>query len=198
MMFDDNLEGTASTAALPSQAEAIHSRFISHVALVETGSVTLDEFVQRYPPRSPRRVAANPDEMRVLGLGDGVVNLPTEQSVVRRHPHDADAPQGKYLWVFVPTTVPSMLELAVVSPPLASGVVKHTNLAGAASCGGELWFDPTHSSKLYVNGGSGRFGPTTEQHLEDAVSVFTSRGYQVVSFGWTHDNDQPARVLRHE
>ena len=100
--------------------------------------------------------------------------------------------------VFLETSIPAILELAVVSPALESGRAKHTNLTGGgkAACGGELWVDPVDHSKLYVNGGSGRYGPTTPVQLDDAIGVFRTRGYEVVSFGWSEENDEPARVLR--
>lgn len=100
--------------------------------------------------------------------------------------------------MFLETSIPAILELAVVSPALESGRAKHTNLTGGgkAACGGELWVDPVVHSKLYVNGGSGRYGPTTTAQLDDAIGVFRSRGYEVVSFGWSEENDEPARVLR--
>ena len=85
-----------------------------------------------------------------------------------------------------------------MTPPLASGKVKHTNLTGGqpASCGGELWFEAPYAKRLYVNGCSGRYGPQTAQQLEDAISVFRGLGYEVISFEWDTEANQPAKVLR--
>ncbi len=162
--------------------------------------MTLEEFVRKYPPHPPRRVAANGDEVRRLSAADGVVQLHSAPASVtcRAHPRDAGAGQATHLWVFFAAGIPAILELAVVSPPLQSGKAKHTNLTGGAdaSCGGELWVDPVDPTKLYVNGGSGRYGPTTSAQLDDAMSVFRRYGYDVVSFGWSDENDAPERVLR--
>lgn len=166
-----------------------------------TGVVTLEEFMARYPPHLPRREHANEDELKLLSAADGVIVIaqaPVAGVSTHAHPHDTDAGQATHLWVFLETSIPAILELAVVSPPLESGRAKHTNLTGGgkAACGGELWVDPVDHSKLYVNGGSGRYGPTTPVQLDDAIGVFRSRGYEVVSFGWAEENDEPARVLR--
>ena len=112
-----------------------------------------------------------------------------------------DARQGKHLWVFFESAIPYVLEAAPkASPALTSGVGKHTNLTGGApaSSGGELWVDPASANLIYVNGASGRYGPTSPAALEDAVAVFHGRGFEVVSFGWDDDAGKPARVLRHE
>lgn len=168
--------------------------------MLGTALVTLEEFVNRYPPHPPKRQPANEDEIRPLSAADGVIAVEQAPvSVTRRaHPHDSAAGQATHLWVFLERSIPAILELAVVSPPLESGRAKHTNLTGGgkAACGGELWVDPVDPSKLYVNGGSGRYGPATPSQLEDAVAVFRKGGYQVVSFGWSDENDAPARVLR--
>jgi hypothetical protein len=75
--------------------------------------------------------------------------------------------------------------------------VKHSNLTGgeSASCGGELWVDPANSSRVFISGASGRFGPETSAELADAVSVFAGLGYETVSFGWD-EGDKPARFYR--
>jgi hypothetical protein len=49
---------------------------------------------------------------------------------------------------------------------------------------------------LYVNGGSGRYGPKSPAELEDAVQVFRDLGFRVESAGWNEDNDLPARTFR--
>ena len=102
------------------------------------------------------------------------------------------------------TSLPAILETAprVQPPPLASGVAKHTNLTGGqpACCAGELWVDAVSADRLFVNGGSGRYWrrphPDGSAKLADAVSVFVSLGYTVISAGWDDDNDMPARTFR--
>lgn len=160
------------------------------------------EFEANYPPQPPRKPPSNQSELRRLSTSDGVfvVLTPPLATNVRTTPNKHDhGGSGRHLWVLVDSTIPCILESAPqVVPPLESGKAKHTNLTGGdpASCGGELWADPIVDDKIYVNGASGRYGPRTPEQLEDAVSVFESVGFQVVSFGWDDDTDQPARVLR--
>lgn len=164
--------------------------------------LTLEEFMLQYPPKPPKKAHANADEIRLLGASDGVilVGFTPLETARRSHPNSKGADLARHLWVFFPTqsapTIPSIGERTLVTPPLESGKVKHSNLTGGgkASCGGELWVDPTDARKLYVNGASGRYGPDSERELTDAVSVFSGLGFETVSFGW--DDVGPARFLR--
>jgi hypothetical protein len=158
--------------------------------------VELLAFNAKYPPHEQRRVSANADEDRQLGPSDGV-NVFTSPPAVGP-PGDPDKSDNRHLWVFRPADAPYVLETApLVAPRLASGVAKHTNLTGGttASCGGELWIDEANQNRLYVNGASGRYGPTTRQQLEDAIDVFQSFGFEVVSFGWNDETQTPYTVL---
>jgi hypothetical protein len=105
---------------------------------------------------------------------------------------------GCHLWVFTASDRPYILEVAKVAPELESGRVKHSNLTGggSAACGGELWVDPADDFHLYLNGCSGRYGPTSPEQLKDAVSVLLDVGFRVTSFGWDVDAGRPAMVLR--
>lgn len=165
--------------------------------------MTLHDFIELYPPKPPRKQAANADENRLLGKSDGVllVGAPPLETSKRAHPSAKEADLSRHLWVFragdePEPSIPAILERAVVNPPLESGKVKHSNLTGGgkASCGGELWVDPTSPQRLYVNGASGRYGPRTEKELADAVAVFSALGFEAVSFGW--DDNAPARFYR--
>ena len=82
------------------------------------------------------------------------------------------------------------------SPPLQSGVCKHTNLTGGeeAHCGGEVWF--VSGQRLIINGASGRYPPKGMPELEEIVSAFEAAGYEVWSMGWDPETDRPARILR--
>lgn len=162
--------------------------------------MTLDEFVQKYPPQMPRKPPDNEGQLRRLTETDGIfaVANPLPEGRVRGSPSQSQNPdRGRHLWVFFDGQIPSILEAAAVTPPL-EGLVKHTNLTGggAASSGGELWFDTTEPMKLYVNGASGRYGPKNADELNDAVSVFQSGEFEVVSVGWDLEVDKPARVIR--
>jgi hypothetical protein len=161
--------------------------------------MTPTQFVQAYPPQPFRRQPDNLDELRQLTSNDGVRQLdrsPAPNLMGGAPKRSGD--EGCHLWVIDPSGVPYILERAAVTPPLASGKAKHTNLTGGlpASCGGEFWFDTPQARRLYVNGCSGRYGPLTPQQLEDAVSVFREFGYEVISFEWDEEADKPARVLR--
>jgi hypothetical protein len=94
--------------------------------------------------------------------------------------------------------IPYLLERARITPPLASGVAKHSNLTGGgmAACGGELWVDPLDEGRVYFNGCSGRYAPRSRVELEAIEALFTSMGLAVVSFGWDNDVGRPAMVLR--
>lgn len=158
-------------------------------------------FVQKYPPQLPAKPPDNQDETRLLTHADGVMTLaqpPTTVVASRCAVPGKKGDPGCHLWVFTSESRRSILELEPVSPPLQSGRVKHTNLTGGAPacCGGELWVDPTDSSHLFLNGCSGRYGPTTAQQLDDAVAVLRTVGFKVTSFGWDDDTARPAMVLR--
>lgn len=166
--------------------------------------MTHEDFVTKYVPRAPKRAAANADELRLLGATDGVLLVAAAPfpTTTRENPNGSNAGAARHLWVIRPGMgadgLPAILELALVSPPLTSGMTKHTNLTGGAnaSCGGELWVDPADDRKVYVNGLSGRYGPDTDQQLMDAESVFADRGYTVLRFGWDPGQNKPARFYR--
>jgi hypothetical protein len=157
------------------------------------------QFFAKHGAALPRKPAENPDQLRPLTREDGVVSVeaPPFPSSVAGDPGFAP---GKHLWVLVPHDLPVILETApdVRPPPLQSGVAKHTNLTGGgpACSGGELWVDAVSAALLYVNGGSGRYGPKTPAELDDAVQVFRGLGFQVESAGWDDGNDIPARTFR--
>lgn len=167
-----------------------------------THGMNLEEFCTTYPAHLPKREADNQSELRLLTEAEGVrqlVSPPADTTTPTSPRLNPDVRYGRHLWVFQETMIPYILESAPrASPALTSGVAKHTNLTGGlpASCGGELWIDPADERLLYVNGASGRYGPQTPRQFADAVSVFRSRGFEVVSFGWDEDVNKPARILR--
>ncbi len=157
------------------------------------GNVILSDFVARYPPRPPQRPHNNDDELRQLGPGDGVLFLTGTPAVGPMGPPDDD--QTRHLWVFrEDLDLPYLLELVpIVAPRLKSVRAHHTNLTAGrpASCGGELWIDVTSNGRLYVNGWSGRYGPTSREQLEDAILVFRALGFDVISYGWDDETQKP-------
>jgi hypothetical protein len=162
--------------------------------------VTFVEFVRKYGAREPQRPPVNNDELRLLSEADGVRELsPPPIAVEEQKVPEMKGDPGCHLWVFTSSArCPFINEHAVVTPPLESGCVKHTNLTGGAPacCGGELWFDPADETLVYVNGCSGRYGPQSAAELEDAVSAIFSLGYKAASFGWDAQANRPAMVLR--
>jgi hypothetical protein len=159
----------------------------------------VEEFALAYPARPPRIEPFNEDELRKLNESDGVRGLgtaPAENALANIPRMKGDT--GCHLWVFGEAAIPYVLERVQVSRPLQSGKIKHTNLTGGsdACCGGELWFETENAKRLYVNGCSGRYGPTTPQQLDDTVEVFRQLGYDVISFGWDQDAGRPHMVLR--
>ena len=160
----------------------------------------LADFVAKHPPKEPAKPPDNDDELRKLVESDGVrwiTDAPAKNPVGTGRP-ESSASVGCHLWVFDAGGIPHILERAPVSPPLQSGKAKHTNLTGGApaSCGGEMWFETEASTRIYVNGASGRYGPTSAEQLEDAIRVFSALGYDVVSFGFDQDAGRAHRVLR--
>jgi len=164
--------------------------------VISSSTVNLAAFVEKYPPAPPAKPPENADQMRKLVSEDGVIDVvaaPLSKTTGR-----PGTTEGKHLWVIVPEHLLAVLETAPVRPPLQSGVVKHTNLTGGepACCGGEVWADSVDPSKVYVNGGSGRYPPKDPKQLEAAVEVFADLGFRAVSAGWDEQNDVPARVFR--
>lgn len=159
----------------------------------------LPTYTVRYPPQPPAKAAGASDEHRQLGTDEGMGFLPGAVTTMTpgRRPGERE---GRHLWVIAPSDVRLILEVApyVRPPPLSLGVAKHTNLTGGgpASCGGEVWLDPADSNKLFATGGSGRYPARTPAQLEDAMSVLSSYGFEVVSAGWSEDNDCPQRIFR--
>lgn len=161
------------------------------------------EFVGCYTafgPNPPRPGAPDAhDAYRPLTKDEGVGELPACRDLMPgvTRPGTKD---GRHLWVIVPNEVRTLLETApqVRPPPLSLGVAKHTNLTGGAPacCAGELWGDAVDPKRLYVNGGSGRYTAKSPRHLEDAMTVFESLGFEVVAAGWDSENARPARVFR--
>lgn len=159
----------------------------------------LSAFSLAYAPQGPSKPPEALDAHRQLDAEDGMGRLPqfAESATTVTHPNSRD---GRHLWVIVPSEVRAVLEIApdVRPPPLSLGVAKHTNLTGGspACCGGEMWFDAVEKGRVWANGGSGRYPPRSRQQLEDAMQVLRTLGFQVVSAGWSDENDCAERVFR--
>lgn len=148
----------------------------------------LRAFWEEYSPRPPER-DGEPHELIQLADDDGVMMLdyaPAQdvefgkpRSTVARYDDDSI---NRYIWVIDRRGIPYIIEQSI--PRLNDDKPKHTNLTGGgeAHIGGELWFADEES--LFLSGGSGRYPPCDEIHLNDAVGVFKSYGYRVTSLGW--------------
>ena len=164
------------------------------------GISTFGPYRDRYPSRSPAIPVANPDESRMLGIPDGVQFFSAAPFPVRSHDLNRSETgpdeDKRCLWVIRTLDVPFVREHVSVSPPLPSGVSKHTNLTGGqdAHCGGEVWF--VSGQRLILNGASGRYPPRELQELEEIVGAFEAAGYEIWSMGWDSEVNGPARILR--
>lgn len=85
----------------------------------------LEVFAEKYPLKSPAKPPDNEDELRKLGVPEGVRWLtaaPASNPEGSGRPESSASP-GCHLWVFDSEGIPHILELAAVSPPLKSGRV---------------------------------------------------------------------------
>ena len=164
------------------------------------GISTFGPYRNRYPTRGPAIPVADPEERRMLGIPDGVQIFSDAPFPVRSqdlNPSETGPHHDmRCLWVVRTLDVPFVREHVSVSPPLPSGVCKHTNLTGGedAHCGGEVWF--VSGQRLIVNGASGRYPPRDLPELEEIVRAFEAAGYEVWSMGWDSEVNGPARILR--
>jgi len=139
------------------------------------------------------------DELRQLTEAEGLRNLdiPPCTNVVFGGPpsSDGEAAAEKYLWTVLPSSIPFALEL-LPGVPFQRGRLAHTNLTGAreAHSGGEMWFKDSES--IFINGGSGRYGPRSPEELEAVAKAFKESGYKVASMGWDVGVNAPARSVR--
>lgn len=155
----------------------------------------LRAFREKYPPRPPER-DGEPHELIQLTDADGVRKLgyAPAQGVILGKPPSAATQYARinlYIWIIDRYGIPYIVERPLIR--LSGYSPKHTNLTGggAAHIGGELWFaDEDH---LFLSGGSGRYPPRNEPHLNDAVGVFRSYGYRVTSLGWDYSRGRARR-----
>jgi hypothetical protein len=157
----------------------------------------LDDFRRAYPLRlpDPSRVTHH-DQVILLTLGQGLRYLehaPAKEFLEGNPRTSTIEPKNTYLWVFDDHGVPYILEMTPGAAMLHDKVAKHTNLTGGrgAYCGGELWFHDEKS--LWISGGSGRYGPLSEEELSLAVTVFQEFGYHVNNLGWDSEAHSPRR-----
>lgn len=155
------------------------------------------DFRDKYPEQVPQRPCL-PDELIALSGADGARTLEPApaKDVHFGAPPASNRRRGEnaYLWVIDSQGIPYIIERGL--PALGGNPPKHTNLTGgaAAHVGGEMWF--SDGENLYLSGGSGRYPPTSENQLNDAVRVFESYNYRVASLGWDPRLNMARRTLR--
>lgn len=155
-------------------------------------------FRATYPLRAPvQRCIQNKDELIPIPSTEGLALFPDG---VRHGVHLSDVPRSvsergnTYLWVVAANDVPFALESIEFGKKLESGKIKHTNLTGGsnAHCGGELWF--IEDKKLLLSASSGRYGPQSEQEMDDVALAFKNEGFEVASLGFD-ESGYPCTVL---
>lgn len=157
------------------------------------------DFRTKYAARPPRAdVIKNTDELIQMQQTDGLHSFDENSgktAVYSKMPKVANDRGELYLWAITSSEVPFALETAAFGKTLKSKVIKHTNLTGGshAHSGGELWF--LSDTEILVNGASGRYGPETNEELEDAAAAFKSVGYQVASLGFDEETGYSNRIL---
>ena len=148
-------------------------------------SQVLEAFLRRYAPGAPSRPSYVSRENLQLTQQHGLRLLgpaPATDIMIGAPPTSRSNSKYRYLWVIDEQGILHIIEeyLDVLDTTLP----KHTNLTGGgnACIGGEMWF--ASNTSVYVSGGSGRYPPKDSRHLDAAVEVFGSLGYEVISLGW--------------
>lgn len=120
-------------------------------------------------------------------LEDGAVEDGGGQHPEFHPPLSDDVSGGMHLWVVREDDVvhaPEHCPFGIARPGAA---VKHTNLTAGlpAYSGGELII--SDDNVLMVSGNSGRYGPRSEEEMNDVVGAFRESGYVVYSPGYDHE-----------
>ncbi|MCI3947096.1 hypothetical protein K0038_04184 [Pseudomonas syringae] len=151
-----------------------------------------------YPAREPEAdKIRNNDELMLIPESEGLQFFAGSLPDVRlsEPPRVMGARGNTYLWVVGIESVPVARESLDFGRTLETGVIKHTNLTGGAPahCGGELWF--VSDKAMVLSGSSGRYGPKSDDELNDAVASFKIEGYDVASLGFDEETGYPSTVL---
>ena len=164
---------------------------------MSTVTQELIDFRERYSLRLPQLSYRHDIEMVQLESKDGLrlfEPAPAKNILTGRPPMSLnDRGSCRYIWVSDAKSIPYIIESPV--PVIGSNVPKHTNLTGGSEAylGGEMWF--TSEVSLYISGGSGRYPAADQLQLKEAVQVFESFDYEVVSLGWDDGTGFAKRYL---
>lgn len=173
-------------------------RVLKNLGLMEL-RMDFAKFRETYHLRAPnQRCIRNTDELKLLPSSEGRILFP---GGVAAGVQLSDAPRSVsergnlYLWVVAANDVPFALESIEFGKQLETGKIKHTNLTGGAHahCGGELWF--VEDNRLLLSASSGRYGPKSEQEMDDVALAFKNEGFEVASLGFNEDTGYPNTLL---
>lgn len=156
--------------------------------------IAFDIFRATYSVKAPMKPASNDDELRLIDLPD-MVRLHDGPSAHASSDPPAIAcnPEGLRLWVVRERDVVHADEKCPSGASLENGEIKHTNLTagGHAHCGGELLV--LDEATLIVNGGSGRYGPTSEAEMVAVAKAFKDSGYGVWYYAYDDESGEAFR-----
>lgn len=128
--------------------------------------------------------------------GDGIsfLNDGPGGAVKGEVPEIENGDKGIRLWVVTPSYVVHAPEVSEFGSTLESGVIKHTNLNGGAPAhsGGQLVI--LSEDTLVIDGGSGRYGPRSEEEMTAVAKAFRNAGYGVWSYGYDDESGWPFRI----
>lgn len=152
-------------------------------------------FRASFPAKAMKRGADNPDQLRQMTTGDGMMELPSpiaSRTQFIRHsaiPNSKEsAKEARHLWVIRPDDFPVALEKCEWGSKLLSKEIKHSNLTGgnSAHSGGEIWF--IGDNQVAVNASSGRYGADSAYEFNLIVEALRRSGYRVASMGFDLEN----------
>lgn len=124
------------------------------------------------------------------------MTTPPQEKVIFGSPptNFGDSEATKYLWVIGEFDIPLVQEHGDYGKTLNNNRACHTNLTGGAPayCGGEIWFES--NTKIFINGGSGRYPVESSEQLEDICKSLEDAEYQAHHMGWDEELNRPNRV----
>lgn len=151
-------------------------------------------FRASYPAKHPMKPAGHDDEFKLIDAPDLVHLCDGPGADAPGNPPEIGRePDGVKLWAVRPDDVVHALEVCDIAGSLNDGVIKHTNLTGGepAHCAGELLV--LDEATLVVNGGSGRYGPTSEAEMLAVVKAFKDSGYGVWYYAYDDESGEAYR-----
>ena len=101
-----------------------------------------------------------------------------------------------FLWVILKDKIKIVNEQANFAKRLKLKKMKHTNMTGGSKAygGGEMWF--IGNKDIVVNGCSGRYGPNSEDELNNLVDIIKASGWHIKSLGWDSEIGRPVKFPR--